>query len=103
METDPVSMITMRASGVVSIAFAKTGLVSLCTSFSEMFPPRDYGLIEMLKDDLADLAPQTWPTVVLILLKNIETLRLQPIFAPTRVHSPSQPPTPHPLNNIHRH
>src|SRR5437879_4014470 len=49
METDPVSMITMRASGVVSIAFAKTGLVSLCTSVSEMFPPSDYDLIETLR------------------------------------------------------
>jgi hypothetical protein len=86
METDPVSMITMRASGVVSIAFAKTGLVSLCTSFSEMFPPSHYDLIEMLKDDLADLAPQTRPTVVLILLKNIETLRLQPILAREPLH-----------------
>ena len=39
METHPVSVITMRASSVVSIAFAKTGCVSLCTIFSEMFPP----------------------------------------------------------------
>ena len=45
-------MITMRASGVVSIAFAKTGLVLLCTVFSEMFPPGRDDLVEMLKDDL---------------------------------------------------
>jgi hypothetical protein len=36
-------MIKMSASGVVSIAFAKTGFVLLCTIASEMLPPsRNY-------------------------------------------------------------
>jgi len=76
METDPVSVNTIRASSVVSIAFAKTGWVSLCPIFSEMFPPGDNDLVKMLKDDLVDLASQTWGTVVLELLQDVEGLRL---------------------------
>ena len=43
----------MSASGVVSIAFAKTGFVLLCTIPSEMLPPNNNDLIEMLKDHIA--------------------------------------------------
>ena len=81
METDPVSVITIRASGVVSMAFAKTGLVSLCTIFSEMFPPGDNDLVKMFKDDLANLASQTRRTVELELLQDVEALWLKPILA----------------------
>ena len=66
---------------MISIAFARTGLVSLCTIFSEMFPPSKNDLVEMQKDDLANLAPQTRGTVVFELFEDIETLRLQPILA----------------------
>ena len=48
----------MSASGLVSIAFAKTGFVLLCTIPSEMLPPGNDDLIEMLKDDLAHLTSQ---------------------------------------------
>jgi hypothetical protein len=37
------------------MAFANTGLVSLCTIFSKTFPPGDHDLVKMLEDDLADL------------------------------------------------
>ena len=47
-------MIRISASGVVSIAFAKTGFVLLCTISPEMFPPGSGDLIEMLKYDLID-------------------------------------------------
>jgi hypothetical protein len=53
----------MSASGVVSIAFAKTGFVLLRTIPSETFPPGNNDPIEMLKDYLAHLAPQTRRTV----------------------------------------
>jgi len=43
----------MSASGLVSIAFAKTGLVLLCTISSEMLPPGNHDLVEMLEDDFA--------------------------------------------------
>jgi hypothetical protein len=63
-------MIRISASGVVSIAFAKTGFVLLCTISSKLLPPGSYYLIEMLKDDLAHVAPQA-----------LETVRMQPILA----------------------
>jgi hypothetical protein len=47
----------MSASGVVSIAFAKTGFVLLGTIPSEMFPLGSYDLIEMFKNYLAYFAP----------------------------------------------
>ena len=56
IDTDPLSIIKMSASGVVSIAFAKTGFVLLCTIFSEMLPPGSDDLIEVLEDNLAHLA-----------------------------------------------
>jgi len=56
IDTEPPSMIRMRASGVVSIAFAKMGLVLLCKVSSKMFTPSDNDLIEMLKNYLAHLA-----------------------------------------------
>jgi hypothetical protein len=52
-------MISVSASGVGSIAFAKTGFVLLCTVSSEMLRPGSYDLIEMLKEDLTRLASQT--------------------------------------------
>jgi hypothetical protein len=67
---------TMSASGVVSIAFAKTGFVLLSTIPSEMLPPSNNDLIEMLEDDLAYLAPQTRCAVVFELLNDIETIRM---------------------------
>jgi hypothetical protein len=74
-------MIKMRASGVVSIAFAKTGLVLLCTISSETFPPSSYDPTEMLKYDLTDLASQTRRAVVFKILNDVEAVRLQPILA----------------------
>jgi hypothetical protein len=66
---------------VVSIAFANTGFVLLCTVSSEMLPPSSYDPIEMFKDDLTDLASQAWRAVVLKILNNVETVRKQPILA----------------------
>jgi hypothetical protein len=71
----------MSASGVVSIAFAKTGFVLLCTIPSEMLPPSKNDLIEMLKDYLPHLASQTRGAVVFKVLDDIEAVRLQPILA----------------------
>ena len=71
----------MRASGVVLIAFAKTGIVLLCTIPSEAFPPGNHDLIEMLENNLAHLASQTRRAVVFEILNDIETVRVQPIFA----------------------
>ena len=76
IDTDPLSRMTMSASGVVSIAFAKTGFVLLSTIPSEMLPPRNNDLIELLEDDLAYLAPQTRSAVVFELLNHIETIRM---------------------------
>jgi len=71
----------MSASGVVSIAFAKTGFVLLSTIPSEMLPPTSNDPIEMLKDDLSYFASQTGCAVVFELLNDIETVRMQPILA----------------------
>ena len=68
----------MSASGVVSIAFAKTGFALLCTIPSEMFPPSQNELIEMLKDYLPHLALQTRRAVVFKVLDDVEAVRLQP-------------------------
>jgi hypothetical protein len=70
----------MSASGVASIAFAKTGFVLLCTIPSEMLPPCNNDPIEMLKDYLPHLASQTRCAVVLKIFDDIETVRLQPIL-----------------------
>jgi hypothetical protein len=66
---------------VVSIAFANTGFVLLGTIPSEMLPPSGNDLIEMLKNYLAHLASQTRRAVVLKILNDIETVRVQPILA----------------------
>jgi len=71
----------MSASGVVSIAFAKTGFVLLCTIPSKMFLPGKNELIEMLKDYLPHLTSQTRRAVVFKVLDDIETVRLQPVLA----------------------
>jgi hypothetical protein len=71
----------MSASGVVSIAFAKTGFVLLCTIPSEMLPSSENDLIEMLKDYLPHLASQAGRAVVFEVLDDIEAVRLQPILA----------------------
>src|ERR1017187_1048661 len=71
----------MSASGVVSIAFAKTGFVLLCTIPSEMLPPGHNDLIKMLEDDLAHLASQSRRRVVFKILDDIETVRMQPVLA----------------------
>jgi hypothetical protein len=46
IDTDPLSVIRMSASGVASIAFAKNGFVLLCTIPSEMLPPYNNDPIE---------------------------------------------------------
>jgi hypothetical protein len=71
----------MSASGVVWIAFANTGIALVCTMTSEMLPPRSHNLLEIVKDYLANLAPQTRRTVVLKILDDVETIRVQPILA----------------------
>ena len=70
----------MSASGVVSIALAKTGFVLLSAISSKTLPPCSNDLIEVLKDDLAHLASQTRRAVVLEILNDIETIRVQPIL-----------------------
>ena len=67
---------------MVSIAFAKTGFVLLCTISSETLPPGSPDLVQMLEDFLAYLAPQTWRQVVLKILNDIETVRKQLIWYP---------------------
>jgi hypothetical protein len=47
----------MSASGVASMALARTGLISLFTIPSEVLAPCGDDLIEMLKNDLPNLAP----------------------------------------------
>ena len=74
-------MTTISASGVVSMAFAKTGLVLLCTMPSKVFAPSRDDLVKMLKNDLTYLASQPRRTVVLKLLIDIEGVRVQPILA----------------------
>ncbi len=71
----------MSASGVASIALAKTGFVSLFTIPSKMFPPCGDDLIEMLENDLADFPAQTGRQVVLEVLDNVEALRIPPELA----------------------
>src|SRR5690242_20092954 len=80
IDTDRSSMIRTSASGVVSIAFAKTGFVLLCTISPEPLPPCSYYLIEMLKDDLTNLAMQARRAVVLKIFNDIETVGMQPIL-----------------------
>ena len=108
-------MIRISASGVVSIAFAKTGFVLLCTIFSEPLPPCGYYLIEMLTDDLADLASQARRAVVLKIFNDIEAVGMQPILTLgitlDRMHMhrlialvrvEMEPPTLHIENGWHR-
>ena len=78
--TGPLSKMITSASGVVSIAFAKTGSVLLCTITSETLPPSDNDLIKMLEDYLAHLASQTRRAVVFKIFDSIETVRLQLMF-----------------------
>ena len=63
------------------MAFAKTGCVSLCTVSSEVLLPGGDNLTEMLKDDLANLAPQSGSAVILELFHDIEAVWEQPILA----------------------
>jgi hypothetical protein len=49
METDPVSVVTISASGVVAIAVANTGFVLLCTVLSQMVAPSRHDLFKMLE------------------------------------------------------
>jgi hypothetical protein len=57
-------MVTIRASGVVTIALANTGAVLLGTMSSKMLPPSINDLVEMPEDNLAHFAPQTRRAVV---------------------------------------
>ena len=61
---------------MVSIAFAKTGFVLLRTIPSEVLPPGNNDLIEMLKDYLAHLTPQTWRALILEIRDDIETVKV---------------------------
>src|ERR1022692_3894985 len=81
IETGPFSVVTISVSGVVSMAFAKTGFVLLCTMPSEASPPSNNDLVEMLKDDLAYLASQTRRAIVFELLSDIEAARMEPVLA----------------------
>jgi hypothetical protein len=74
-------VITISASGVVSIAFAKTGFVLLCTIPSKVLPPSVNDLFEVREDYLSHFASQTWRAVVFKFFDDIETLGLQPILA----------------------
>lgn len=80
MVTVPASVITTRASDVVCIAFAKTARVSLFTVSSNMPLPGFNDLIEVLEDNLPDLAPQARRTVIFELLTNVEAIWKEPIF-----------------------
>jgi hypothetical protein len=87
METDPASVVTISALGVVAIALANTGFILLSTVLSQVFPPSRHDLIEMLKNDLAHLPPQPRRAIVLELLFDIEGLRVQPLgFSLLRMH-----------------
>src|SRR5664279_4825237 len=77
IDTDPLSMITISASGVVSIAFAKTGFVLLCTIPSKVLPPSIDDLFEVCKDYLSHLASQAWRAIVFIFFDDIESVWLQ--------------------------
>ena len=77
----PGSVVTISVSGVVSMAFAKTGFVLLCPMPSEASPPSNNDLVEMLKDDLAYLASQTRRAIVFELLSDIEAARMEPVLA----------------------
>src|SRR5947207_1084857 len=81
IDTGPLSIMRISASGVVSTAFAKTGFVLHCTVTSKMLPPSSNDLIEMLKNYLAHLASQTRRAVVCKILDDIVTVRVQPILA----------------------
>jgi hypothetical protein len=61
---------------VVSIAFAKTGFVLLCTIASKMLPPRVNDLFEVRKDYLSHFASQTWRAIVFEFFYDIETVWL---------------------------
>jgi len=71
----------MSASGVVSIAFASTGSVLLGTISSKTISPSRDDLVEMLKDYLAYLAPQTRRAIVFKIQCDIEMFRMDPILA----------------------
>ena len=66
---------------MVSIAFAKTGFVLLCTIPSKVLPPGINDLFEVREDYLSHLASQAWRAVVLKFFDDIETVGLQPILA----------------------
>jgi hypothetical protein len=108
-------MIKISASGVVSIAFAETGVVLLCTISSKTLPPGSYDPIKMLEDYLPHFASQTRCAVVPKILIDIETVRMQPILAlrislhSMHVHRlialvrvEMDPPTLHIENSVHR-
>ena len=70
----------MSASGVVSIALAKTGFVILCTIPSEMLPPSSNDLIEMLKNYLA-ASRRKRGVQLYSKFDYVETVRVQPRLA----------------------
>lgn len=81
IDTEPASMVRIRASGVVWIAFAITGFVLLCKISSEMLAPGGNDLIKMFKDYLSNFASQTRCALVFKILGDVEALGVQPIFA----------------------
>jgi hypothetical protein len=68
METDPASVVTISASGVVAIALANTGFVLLSTVLPQVFAPSRHDLVKMLKDTV-------------VLLFDIGGVRVQPVLA----------------------
>ena len=77
----PLSIRTISASGVVSIAFANIALVLLFTMSSKTSALCSDDLVEMLEDNLAHLASQAWRAVVFKILSDVETVRMDPILA----------------------
>jgi hypothetical protein len=71
----------MSASGVVSMAFANTGPVLLCTISSKMLAPCGDDLVEMFEDDPAHLPSQAWGAVVFKILSDVEKIGMDPILA----------------------
>jgi len=71
----------MSAAGVVRIAFARTGFVLASIISSKLLAPGENDLIEMLKNNLPHLTPQTGRAVVFKFVSDIEAVRMQPILA----------------------
>src|ERR1017187_178615 len=86
IETGPVSVVTISVSGVVSMAFAKTGFVLLCTMPSEASPPSTNDLVELLSDiEAARMEP------VLALRISLHRMHVHRLIALIRIKENRQP------------